>query len=249
MLAAIHQLHYLPWLRYFEKIARADVFVVLDDVQYTKNGFQNRNKIKQAGGWKYLTVPVSAHLGQTLDQIEIAEVKGWNEKHARALQFSYSRAPYFQQFAPGLLAFYQRSWRRLNDLNWELLQYLCSALGIATRLVRSSELPITGESTDRLIEICRAVGADAYYTGAFALESYLDARRFQEAGIRLLAQRWQCPAYRQLFPEAGFIPDLSLVDLLFNEGPRALEVLHRGATAVPAAEVGQTQAYRLDAVA
>ncbi len=249
MLAAIHQLHYLPWLRYFEKLARADVFVALDDVQYTKNGFQNRNKIKHADGWGYLTVPVKARLGQRLDQTEIAGVKGWGRKHARALRFSYSRAPYFPRYGPGLLAFYERPWRLLNDLNWELLQYLCSALGIATRLVRSSELPVTGESTDRLIEICRAVGADAYYTGAFALESYLDPRRFREAGIRLLAQRWRCPSYRQLFPGVGFLPDLSVVDLLFNEGPRAREILRRGAAALPVGETERTQEYRWDAVA
>src|SRR3990170_6236967 len=97
MLAAIHQLHYLSWLRYLEKVARADVFVVLDDVQYTKNGFQNRTKIKQASGWMYLTVPVRAHAGQHLREVECAPVPGWRERHWGALQSNYGRAPYFGQ--------------------------------------------------------------------------------------------------------------------------------------------------------
>jgi len=231
MLAAIHQLHYLPWLRYMEKIAHADVFVVLDDVQYTKNGFQNRNRLKHAGGWMYLTVPVSAHLRQRLDQVEIADVRGWNESHWRATQYNYGRAAYFSHHAPALAEIYRHRWGRLKDLNWELLTYLCSALGITTHLVRASTLGVGGEGTERLVEICRAVGADAYYSGAFALESYLDAHCLEEAGIELVIQEWRCPEYQQLFPELGFIPDLSVVDLLLNEGPAALGVLRSGAPA------------------
>jgi len=162
MLAAIHQLHYLPWLRYLEKMARADVFVVLDDVQYTKNGFQNRNKIKHACGWMYLTVPVRARAGQLLSEVEIAQVNHWNISHWRAIETNYRRAPFFEDHAPALRTIYGGTWTRLNDLTWEVLSYLRAAVGIATPLVRSSELAVPGEATDRLVAICRAVGADRY---------------------------------------------------------------------------------------
>lgn len=231
MIAAIHQLHYLPWLRYLEKIARSDVFVVLDDVQYTKNGFQNRNKIKHAGGWMYLTVPVKHRANQRLDEVEIAPDKKWAARHWHALQSNYGRAPYSEEHAEALSQILHRPRTHLDSLNWELLCYLCRAMGIETRLVRSSELKTRGEATERLVEICHAVGADRYYSGSYAAQAYLDARALQAAGIQVLLQEWECPEYQQRFPQAGFIPDLSGIDLLLNEGPRSLEVILSGAKA------------------
>lgn len=228
-MAAIHQLHYLPWLRYMEKIARADVFVVLDDVQYTKNGFQNRNRVKNARGWMYLTVPVRNHARQRLPEVEIAEVKDWGKSHWRALQSNYGRAGYFKEHAPALEEIYQRPWSHLNDLNWALLSYLCRALGLGRPLVRSSELGAPGEATERLIGLCRAVGADSYYSGSHGAAAYLDAGAMREAGLEVVTQSWSCPSYRQCFPEAGFIPDLSVIDLLLNEGPGSLELIAAGA--------------------
>lgn len=240
MLAAIHQLHYLPWLRYFEKIARADIFVALDDVQYTKNGFQNRNKIKQAGGWMYLTVPVKAHAGQLLSEVEIAQVnqqdegrvcrppRNWNTSHWRALETNYRRAPFFDDHAAALRAIYGRPWAHLNDLNWGLLTYLRAALGIDTPMVRSSELAAKGEATDRLVTICQTVGADRYYSGSYAADAYLDAPVLEAAGIELVLQQWTCPIYEQRFPQTGFIPDLSVIDLLLNEGPRSRDLILAG---------------------
>lgn len=228
MLAAIHQLHYLPWLRYLEKMARADIFVALDDVHYTKNGFQNRNKIKHAGGWMYLTVPVRAHAGQLLSEIEIAQESDWNASHWRAIQTNYRRAPFFPDHAPALAAIYGRPWTRLNDLTWELLTYLRSALGITTPIVRSSELSIDGEATHRLVAICRSVGADRYYSGSHAAEAYLDGAALDAGGIELVLQTWSCPTYEQRFPQVGFIPDLSVIDLLLNQGPRSRELILAG---------------------
>jgi len=229
MLAAIHQLHYLPWLRYFEKIARADIFVVLDDVQFTKNGFQNRNRIKHTCGWMYLTVPVKHRAGQRLDEVEIALGQKWSARHWHALQSNYGRAPYFREHAEALARMYQRPWTHLGQLNWELLRYLCLALGIQTPLVRSSDLHAPGEATERLMHLCRAVGADCYYSGGYAARAYLDAAAMEAAGIGVVLQEWNCPIYQQRFPQVGFVPDLSVIDLLLNEGPRSLDILLRGA--------------------
>src|SRR5713101_6095158 len=106
MLVAIHQSHYLPWLRYFEKIARSDVFIVLDDVQYEKNGFQNRNKIKTAQGWTYLTVPVLKPTARPITEIEIDNGTPWRAKHRRTLELSYCKAPYFERYWPELAGIY-----------------------------------------------------------------------------------------------------------------------------------------------
>src|ERR1043165_5905453 len=106
MIVAIHQPHYLPWLRYFEKIARSDVFVLLDDVQYEKNGFQNRNKIKTGQGWAYLTVPVKKPLLVPINEVLIDNTSGWQDKHLRAIELNYGKAPYFKQHQEALTALY-----------------------------------------------------------------------------------------------------------------------------------------------
>jgi hypothetical protein len=225
MLVAIHQPHYLPWLRYFEKIARSDVFIVLDDVQYEKNGFQNRNKIKTAQGWTYLTVPIQRPTQRPINEIEIDNRTNWREKHARALEMSYRKAPYFSEYWPPLSELYAREWPHLAQLNRAMLELYLAQLGVGTRLLYSSELTTTGQSTDRLAELCHLAGGTEYLSGAYAVNAYLDPAVLTAAGIRLAFQEWQAPTYSQLYPAAGFVPDLGIVDLLFNEGPRALELL------------------------
>jgi WbqC-like protein len=225
MIVSIHQPHYLPWLRYFEKIARSDVFVVLDDVQYEKNGFQNRNKIKTAQGWTYLTVPIRKPTQRPICEIEIDRATDWREKHRRALEQSYRKAPFFDRYWPDLAAVYDRDWSLLAELNRAMLEWFLRRLEISTRIVCSSEILTERDATERLVELCRAVGGDTYLSGAYAVQAYLDPDVMQAAGIRLAFQEWQAPTYSQRYPAAGFIPDLAIVDLLFNEGPRAREIL------------------------
>jgi hypothetical protein len=225
MLVGIHQPHYLPWLRYLEKIARSDVFIVLDDVQYEKNGFQNRNKIKTAQGWSYLTVPVLKPTLRPICEIEIDKKSGWAEKHRRAIEMSYRKAPYFAEYWPALDKLYRAEWSRLGDLNSAMLEVYVRQLGITTPLRFSSRMAVAGEATERLVNLCRAVGGDEYLSGAYAIHAYLDPSVMRDAGIRLAFQEWKAPEYPQLYPAAGFIPDLSIVDLLFNAGPQSLELL------------------------
>lgn len=225
MRVGIHQPHYLPWLRYFEKIARSDVFIVLDDIQYEKNGFQNRNKIKTPQGWTYLTVPVRKPTLRPICEIEIDPSTGWREKHRRALELSYRKAPHFARYWPELAALYEQEWTHLAALNRAMLEVFLRQLEIETPLRFSSDLPTQGEATERLVELCRAVGGDTYLSGAYALQVYLDPAVLRAAGIQLAFQEWQAPVYPQLYPGAGFIPDLAVVDLLFNEGPRSRELL------------------------
>jgi hypothetical protein len=227
MRVGIHQPHYLPWLRYLQKIAACDVFILLDDVDYTKNGWQNRNKIKAANGWMYLTVPVNSSLGEMIRDVRIAP-GDWAAKHLRALEMNYSRAPYFDRYIRTFTDLYRTPWTHLSEVNQAMLDFYIAALGIKTQVVRSSELSVQAVSTDRLIRLCREVGGASYYTGEYAVDAYLDTEAFVRAGINLEFQKWHCPEYKQLYPKVGFIPDLSIPDLLFNVGPEALDLLIAG---------------------
>lgn len=223
MLVSIHQPHYLPWLRYFEKIARADVFILLDTVQFSKNGWQNRNKIKTPNGPVLLTVPVHAHLDQTLREVAIDNGQPWRAKHRRTLEQNYGKAPHYAEYEAFLDELYSQKWERLVELNAYLLGHLLRILGIKTRVVMASSLDVPGVATQRLINLIKAVGGTRYYSGAYALDTYLDANLLQKAGIGLELQEWHAPVYPQLYGE--FESDLSIIDLLMNCGPDSLRIL------------------------
>jgi len=223
MLVGIHQLHYLPWLRYFEKIARSDVFIVLDNIQFSKNGWQNRNKVKTAAGVTLLTVPVVCSLGDTLDQVRINTKAPWRKKHWATIRQAYGKAPHFDEHAPFLEATYAQQWEFLNDINRHVLDYFVATLDIDTTIVYASTLDVPGSATERLVNLVRAVGGNQYYSGAFALDAYLDRDMLDDAGIRVVIQDWHAPTYPQL--HGPFIPDLSALDLLMNTGPDALQIL------------------------
>ena len=225
MIVAIHQLHYLPWLRYVHKIASCDVFVVLDDIQFNKNGWQNRNKIKGPQGSQFITVPVRHKLGQRLDEVKIDNSAPWRRKHWQSLGTCYGKAPFFASCSKEIEKAYQKEWESLNELNMALLTILLNEMGVATKILRSSEMGIKTEATQRLVDICKSLDASAYLTGEFAAQEYLEPELFRQAGLELLFQKYECPPYRQQFEAAGFIPDMSVVDLLFNHGKDGLAIL------------------------
>ncbi len=223
MLVGIHQLHYLPWLRYFHKIACSEVFVVLDNIQYNKNGYQNRNRIKTPQGPLMLTVPVFDRFAQSLDAVQIDNKRNWAAKHWRSIEQHYRRAPYFEFYAPALYSFYQQPWDSLNALNRAMLPFFLDCLGITTPILYSSEMGVPGEATTRLVNLIRGAGGTAYLTGAYALDAYLDAEELAAAGITLEIQAWKSVEYPQA--HGPFVPDLSIVDLLMHCGPQSRSVL------------------------
>ena len=225
MIVAVHQPHYLPWLRYMHKMASCDVFVLLDDTQYEKNGWQNRNKIKGPNGPVLLTVPVKHASFRPICEVEINSQAAWQAKHWKSLLTCYAKAAYFHRYAPGLEQILTSPWDRLAPLNARLMEELARAFGIRSQIVHSSSLGVPGAATERLIGICRKLGATRYLTGAFAAGNHLDSVIFANSGIELVIQEWTCPIYPQQFTALGFLPDLSAVDLLLNEGPRSLECL------------------------
>lgn len=227
MRVAIHQPQYLPWLGYFDKMDQVDSFVLLDDVQFKKNEWQNRNRIKTAAGWQWLTVPVLHHSSQRISEVKINPTVPWARKHLQALVSNYASTPFLDLHRPFFEDLYAREWGSLLDLNLVTISYLVEALAIRTKLVLASSLPLpTGiEATDRLVAICQALEADTYLSGAGG-RGYLDLARFDEAGIRVLFQAFQTRPYPQRF--GAFIPDLSIVDLLFNCNGDSLHILRQG---------------------
>jgi len=223
VLVGIHQLHYLPWLRYFEKIVRSDVFIVLDNIQYNKNGWQNRNKIKTSQGATLLTVPILSKHQQNLDDVLIASDKSWGKKHWRTIEQAYGKAPFFDLYKDELHEIYIEPWNRLNDLNRRMLEWYLTSLGIDTRIEYSSALDVPGDATERLINLIHAVDGDHYYSGAYALDVYLDEQKLNDANIRLELQTWVAPEYEQLHGE--FVSDLAMLDLMMHCGPQSLDVL------------------------
>ncbi len=224
MLVTIHQPQFLPWLGYLDKIDQADAFMMLDTVQFKKNEWQNRNRIRTAKGWQWLTVPVLQHFGQRIDEVLINPTAAWKAQHLRALDMHYARAPYRNRYLAQLRELYAAPWNKLSDLNEATVQWLLEAYGITTPVHRAADYAARDEPTDRLIDLCRAVGATQYLAGPGA-EHYMDTPRFESSGVRLNLQVFHHPIYRQVYEP--FEPNLSALDLLLMQGPEALTTLRR----------------------
>jgi hypothetical protein len=231
MIVAIHQPQYMPWVPYCNKADCCDLFVYLDNVQFQKNGLQNRNQIKTATGATWLTVPVRASLSKTIAETEIADPR-FREKHIRTVEMSYARAPYLGLFKEQVKPLLERDWAVLADLNVAITEWMFDSLNIKTRRVRASQLAVSGKAEDLVISICKAVGADVYLSGQGAL-AYQHEKTFQQHGIELQYQQYSNQAYPQCHPGAGFIPDLSALDLILNTGPKAREIMLAGRTQIP----------------
>ena len=210
-----HQPAYLPWLGYFDKIARADVFVYLDTVQFEKNSFTNRNRILGANGPMWLTVPVrqKGHLGATLQTLEIDESQPWRHKHLKSIALSYRKAPDFEQKFAKLQALYNEPCELLSDHCWTQLKFWMNELGLRTRVVRSSDLPSMGRKSNLVLDLCRYFGADAYLSGKLGRD-YLDEPAFASEGISVTYQDYQCAPYPQ--SHGAFVPKLGIVDAWMN---------------------------------
>jgi hypothetical protein len=224
MLVAIHQPEHLPWLGFFEKLRRVDLFVLLDDVQFSKGDFQNRNRVKGAAGVQWLTVPVVHRFPQKLNEVETAG-DDWREKHWKTIASCYGRAPYFSEFSNALAELYRRPWQKLSDLNIAAIKLLATWLRIDTKMILSSDLNVAGEKSELVLNVCKRVGASAYYSGVMG-KTYLQRAAFQQAGIDLIFQEFQHPVYQQLFmKQQGFVPNLSAIDLLFNCGAAGADLI------------------------
>jgi hypothetical protein len=220
LIVAVHQPQYLPWLGYFDKIDKADIFCFLDNVQFKKNDWQNRNRIKSPTGWQWMTTPVLYRFPQSINEVKINNTVNWKRKHLQALITNYGKAPFFDDFIDFFNHAYLKDWEFLNDLNVYFIRGILKMLKIGKKTtVFSSELNLSNDPTERLIDICKNLGADTYLSGQDGI-NYLNQTRFRQQGIRLIVQHFNHPVYHQLFGE--FQSHLSIVDLLFNCGPEAI---------------------------
>lgn len=227
MIVSIHQPQYLPWCGYIEKISRSDVFVLLDDVQFKKNEWQNRNRLCTPQGAKWITVPVVHHFGQKINEVVINNNKDWRADHTKALEFNYKKAPYYEMYADRFKSILSQSWDNLSNLNVAVIREIVACLGIETKLVCSSEIETSQDSTGRLIDLCQHFKADQYISGQDG-PNYMDMDQFKKADIEIIIQSYEHPQYLQLWSKENngdFISHLSVIDLLFNCGEKSLEVL------------------------
>jgi len=228
MILTAHQPQYLPGLRLFDKIARADTFVYLDTVPMESSGFENRNKIKTAHGWQWLTVPVlrNSYQIRPMYTVEIPYTTPWQRKHRRTLETCYGGAEWYKWVFGRLGGVYaaqqQRSWQYLSTLNLVMLNELMEMLGLKTPVVMASKHDFGGHKSELVLDMCKKLGATKYIFGAKGRD-YAKVEDFEREGIELEFQDYQHPVYNQLHGE--FLPNMSVVDLLMNCGPKSLEIL------------------------
>lgn len=215
---SIHQPEHLPWRGFVNKMIHTDLFILLDHVQYTKNNWQNRNKVIVSGKPSWLTVPVltSGHLDKPFYEIEIDYKRNWQRKYLASIFLSYSKAPYFSDIYPSLENIISSSPALLVDLNISLINLFRSLLSITTPIIRSSSIHCSGSKSDLLLSICRSVQATEYLSGIGA-KSYLNTSLFAEHNISLSFQSFS----PQHYPSSIYDPHLSTIDLLFQHGPNS----------------------------
>jgi hypothetical protein len=228
MKIAISQPTYLPWLGYFDLIDQVDTFVLLDDVQFEKQSWQQRNRIKTPQGLHWLTVPVvfRGRLHQLIKDVQI-RVPEFHEDHLRAMELNYRRAVFFQSYYENLATILSSAGPLLAELNIRLIEWGMTVLGIRTPLVRSSDLKQEGKKTELLAKICKALRASQYVSPMGAAVYLLGEKEaLEKHGVEVVFQNYTHPEYSQLFPP--FVPYACVADLLFNVGPDALGIIRSG---------------------
>jgi hypothetical protein len=229
---AIIQPNYIPWKGYFDIIHAVDVFIFLDDVQYTQRDWRNRNRIKLAsGGSTWLTVPTLGGRSQSIHEVRIDRTQDWPRKHAQALRHSYARTPFFERYHPRFVEIVSSSFERLADLDIALTKQICEWLGIERELRRSSEMGGAGTKDERLVDLAQEVAGDSYLSGP-AARDYIVPKRFEDAGIAL---RYHDYAGYAAYPQisAPFDHYVTVLDLLFAIGPDAPDYVWGSRTAKP----------------
>ena len=216
---AILQSNYIPWKGYFDLIASVDEFIVYDDMQFTKNDWRNRNKIKTPNGLQWLSIPVGSDISRTIREVSLPE-NGWKEKHLRTLTANYSRAPHYAEVMALITPVYLTSeFTTLSSFNRALIELVCHFLGIKTKISNSWDYVLQGGKVEKLVSLCLQAGAEHYVSG-LAAKDYLDANLFQQANVSL--SWYDYTGYKE-HPQlwGDFEHGVSVLDVLFNCGNEA----------------------------
>ncbi len=225
---AIMQPTYLPWIGYFALMDQVNIFVFLDSVQFDKRSWQQRNRIRNALGEQYLTVPVMSKgkQEQKIIDVEIDPTQKFKKKHLASIQSHYSKAQYFKEYWAEFQEIYEKQTEKLIDLNLNLIHWFSEKLGIETELRRSSEIPNKGEKADLLFSICKVLNATQYVSPLGSKDYLVKHNPFENSQIELSYINYDQPQYQQVY--TGFVPYLSTIDLLMNEGDSSLEIIRSG---------------------
>ncbi len=224
---AISQSNYIPWKGYFDNISQVDEFVLYDDMQYTKRDWRNRNKIKTPQGLKWMSVPVEVKgkFFQKISETIISDVH-WSKKHIDLLKQNYSKAPAYKEVFPFIEELYRTAnrFKTISEINHHFITQLCNYLHIKTKISFSSDYKLLEEGkTERLVDLCKQMDADEYFTGS-AAKSYMDPVLFEKEGVQVTYYEYTgYTEYKQLYE--GFEHGVSVLDLIFNEGHNASKFL------------------------
>lgn len=228
MKGAIHQVNFFPWLGYFNKIAKSDIFILLDDVQGNRQTYSNRVQLLVNNNAHWLTAPVQKKARETLDFVFLDN--NWREKRIKkTISFNYSKTPFFSKhkdFIFDLVDFPENS---ITKFNLNAIKNICSLLGYDTKkMVLSSDLKVDATSTERLVRLLMEVKCDTYIQGGGGSESYQDDSLFSLHNIALEKQKFKHPTYPQHNNKGEFVPGLSILDSLFNCGVTKTKALVEG---------------------
>ena len=218
----IRQPGYLPNMGFFKKILASDIFVYFDDAQYAIRSWDNRNKIRNGNKSSWLSVPVIHPHSKKLNEVEISYSKDWITNHVNLIESSYDKTPYFENYWKEIKLILEKKWTKLIDLNISLIEYFITVLEINTPRKKSSQLKIDDVSSQKLLKICEKLNATTYRSGIMGKE-YLDENIFKNASIDVIYENFQHPTYNQL--DSNFLPNMSIIDLLFNEGNNSRQIL------------------------
>lgn len=223
MIITAHQSAYLPWLGLFHKIYISDLYCYLDIVQYQRGDYNNRNKIKTSSGELWLSIPIESknHFNTRLCDARIIR-NGWNKKHLKSIYINYKKSTFFEIYYQDIERFLMKEYTFLSDLNFDMLVYFLSCLNISTKIIRASDYDFEGNKSNLILDICKKAKGDKFIFGEQGL-NYVDTSLFSNNGIKIFFQKYIHPTYRQLW--GNFLPYLSIIDLLFNEGPLSKKIL------------------------
>ena len=225
MVVSIHQPNYIPWLGFFNKILLSDTYVVFDDVQFPRGkDYANRNQIKTNNGKMWLTVPVIGKSDlKPWNQIEINK-NGWVNKHLSNIESFYKKTPYFNEYYSEIKIIYLKDHNLLIDLTLDLIKHFLKILDKEVKIVLSSDIKTDLKGLDKILYILKNLNATKYISGdGDGSKRYIDEKLFSDQGIELVWQNYKHPTYKQQFNE--FIPYMSILDLLFNEGPNSKNII------------------------
>lgn len=228
MIVSITQPAYIPWIGFFDRLIQSDINIVLDHVSMDMNSktkFTNRNKIRTAEGWNWLSIPIvnSRKNRETpICDLKINDLIPWKIKHWKTIQFNYSKTKYFSYYASFFENAYKDDWYNLVSFLSHINNYLIKELNIKTKIIKSSDLKPELSKSNLILELCQKVGAKRYISGPFGRD-YLDTKAFKNSGIDIHYHDYTHPTYSQAYD--GFESHMSIIDLLFNHGKDSLDIL------------------------